>query len=225
MFCNNCGTQLPDNAKFCSSCGNSIQTVNFQKAPTLNSHLPPTQQVNPLSISKNVQRIDEYLSLFVGQKYHSYYRKAWFGGKPPTLETNKARKFTFNWAGFFLGFIWLCYRKTYFVAALIAIGLTVIDLIKMHKSSPYEYNAFGSLSVSLLGLVFSAIMGNFFYYEHCVGKVKKIISAYGSDEYMLKSQLVQQGGTTTGGAIGMSLLLFLLIILMYAFFAPRWVFV
>lgn len=28
MFCNNCGTQLPDGALFCPNCGNKFETVN-----------------------------------------------------------------------------------------------------------------------------------------------------------------------------------------------------
>lgn len=33
MFCNNCGTQLPDTASFCSKCGNAINRVYVQSPP------------------------------------------------------------------------------------------------------------------------------------------------------------------------------------------------
>jgi len=42
MFCINCGKQLPDNAKFCSDCGTSLETA--APAPTYPQQPPPIQQ-------------------------------------------------------------------------------------------------------------------------------------------------------------------------------------
>lgn len=48
MYCNNCGTQIPENSKFCLNCGTSIE--NQQSAPQV--ALPQTEEVVPV---ENVQ--------------------------------------------------------------------------------------------------------------------------------------------------------------------------
>ena len=41
MFCNKCGKELPDNATFCSGCGNKVGTAPAAAAPAANASLPP----------------------------------------------------------------------------------------------------------------------------------------------------------------------------------------
>ncbi len=41
MFCNKCGKQLPDNATFCSGCGNQVGAAPAAAAPAAPSSLPP----------------------------------------------------------------------------------------------------------------------------------------------------------------------------------------
>lgn len=45
MFCRNCGAQLPDDAKFCGTCGNLVAAAPVQK-PTQQSSLDPQGAVN-----------------------------------------------------------------------------------------------------------------------------------------------------------------------------------
>ena len=40
MFCNNCGTPMPDTAKFCPKCGTKVEQVNTPPTP----HTPPASQ-------------------------------------------------------------------------------------------------------------------------------------------------------------------------------------
>lgn len=44
MFCIHCGTQLPDNAKFCHNCGNAVSTGRTSPEPPAPQPAPPTPQ-------------------------------------------------------------------------------------------------------------------------------------------------------------------------------------
>lgn len=44
MYCIHCGTQLPDNAKFCHNCGNAISTGRTSPEPPAPQPAPPTPQ-------------------------------------------------------------------------------------------------------------------------------------------------------------------------------------
>lgn len=46
MFCENCGSQLSDNAKFCTKCGNKIILEDF-KTPQINKRAPETTKSVP----------------------------------------------------------------------------------------------------------------------------------------------------------------------------------
>lgn len=50
MFCPKCGTENPDNAKFCGSCGSAMSVVREQVQPPSSS---PQQNVNKSVVSRN----------------------------------------------------------------------------------------------------------------------------------------------------------------------------
>ena len=74
MFCTQCGQQNSDNAKFCSQCGAQIQLA------TSNKHIDGLPPVLNKSIYQTPNgyngQADEFLALFVGEKYNSYWKKA-----------------------------------------------------------------------------------------------------------------------------------------------------
>lgn len=214
MFCNQCGTQNPDNAKFCSDCGlrfvNNEPSVNLQKY----DNQYPTSNKNP---------VDSYFSLFVGEKYYSYYRDVWFSGREPNLNQRGARILSFSLPGLLCGIGWMCYRRCYFYAFTLIMILTLVDIITMHISTPLEYTSFDSFKVTLIMLVITCTQGNYLYFVYSAKKINKILKST-DDEYTRRQMLSKQGGTSGWGAFGMTLLFVILTISMYALFAPRWAF-
>ena len=61
MFCPNCGSSLPDNAKFCTNCGHSMPTASVQPAaavqPDPMQYAQPVQPVQPMQPAQPVQYI------------------------------------------------------------------------------------------------------------------------------------------------------------------------
>lgn len=47
MFCPKCGTQLPDNAEFCKSCGNQIKSKKTSESPRVSSSFSGISSVKP----------------------------------------------------------------------------------------------------------------------------------------------------------------------------------
>ncbi len=53
MFCPKCGSENPDNAKFCGSCGNSMTVVRDNVPPTVNN--PAQNYANKPPVSKELK--------------------------------------------------------------------------------------------------------------------------------------------------------------------------
>ena len=47
MYCNNCGANLPDGTKFCSSCGMPVMQQEVNLPPQQNVYQPPVQRDMP----------------------------------------------------------------------------------------------------------------------------------------------------------------------------------
>lgn len=205
MFCSQCGNENLDSAKFCANCGNN-----------LSQHVPPALASEPTDST------DGLLAGFVGDNYYGYYRDKWFKKDVPNLDSKKGVSiFGFNLAGFFLGVFWMCYRKMYGLAFMLAIAITTLDIIVMRSKGFEDYDGFDSLSFGLMAFMFTGIMGNYFYYQHSARRIHKISISI-SDPAIVRQQLAAQGGTTWFGGIGVGLLIIIMTTIMYAMFAPSW---
>ena len=224
MQCTNCGQENSRDAQVCANCDQRLANTQAQTPPPL----------TPVNISKEAQNVlhgassdaetaDTLLAAFVGEKYDSYYRDKWFKNHIPTLEKDvtKMNMRSFNVAGFFLGIFWLCYRKMYIAAALIMLAITVIDLIMMYVLGMERYNILGQSTFMMVWIVMTGILGNYLYFDHSVRQIKKTTSVT-SDLNMIREQLAKKGGTSWAGAIGVSIVIITLSVLLTYFFAPEW---
>lgn len=224
MLCNICGRENSSNVIACANCEPQLSNVQVQMPPPL----------TPNNISKEGQSVqygspadsdtaDTLLAAFVGEKYDSYYREKWFKNHIPTLDKDvtKMNMRSFNIAGLFLGVSWLCYRKMYIAAALIMFAITVIDLVMMYVLGMERYNVLGQSTFMVVWIVMTGILGNYFYFDHSVRQIQKTISVT-SDPNMMREQLAKKGGTSWAGAIGVSIVIIALSVLMTYFFAPAW---
>ncbi|ERL56558.1 zinc ribbon domain-containing protein [Psychrobacter aquaticus] len=224
MLCTNCGQENSREAVFCSNCKQRLGNTHAQTPPPL----------TPVNISKEAQsgqygsnsdsdNADTLLAAFVGEKYDSYYREKWFKNHIPTLDKDvtKMNMRSFNIAGLFLGVSWLCYRKMYIAAALIMFAITVIDLVMMYVLGMERYNVLGQSTFMVVWIVMTGILGNYLYFDHSVRQIQKITSVT-LDPNAMREQLAKKGGTSWAGAIGVSIVIIALSILMTYFFAPEW---
>jgi TM2 domain-containing membrane protein YozV len=75
MYCPECGRESPDDAKYCSSCGASLQ-VDISEDPTINQNIPNEEEkhsdVNDISVKKSpsTAAILSFLFLGSGQVYN-----------------------------------------------------------------------------------------------------------------------------------------------------------
>ena len=137
------------------------------------------------------------LSTFVGDKYSSYYEKKW--------QLNSGQLKGFNVAAFFLGVVWLIYRKMY-IYALIFIMLIGLDIwIETYYPLP---DSVGSAINIAIATTFG-ILGNTLYKTHAEKKVKEILSATSAADLQL--ELNKKGGTNLAGAIAFGTIILLII--------------
>ncbi|MEN6669551.1 DUF2628 domain-containing protein [Psychrobacter sp. B38] len=222
MRCTNCGQENSRDAQVCSNCEQRLANTQAQMPPPL----------TPVNIAKEAQSVqrgsdsdtaDTLLAAFVGEKYDSYYREKWFKNHVPTLDKDvtKMNMRSFNVAGFFLGIFWLCYRKMYIAAALIMLAITVIDLIMMYVLGMESYNVLGQSTFVFVWIVMTGILGNYLYFDHSVRQIQKTTGVT-SDPNLIREQLAKKGGTSWVGAIGVSIVIITLSVVLTYFFAPEW---
>jgi hypothetical protein len=131
--------------------------------------------------------------IFVGLKY-PYYEVKW-----AALEA-RASSYSWNWAAFFWGPLWMAYRKMYAYAwayfALVCFAQVVLHLLA------------GPSPVSLVGSFLVGFHGNAWYKQHVdkrLAEIQRISSPQTAD-----LELIRQGGTSVGAVVGFVLLLFAL---------------
>jgi hypothetical protein len=143
-FCLRCSREIVEGSLFCPYCGEKIGVVSSDSAS------------DPV--------YEEDLKTFIGRNAEKYLRKFQAFGK----EGEEGFAFTWNWPAFWLGFVWMLYRKMYlwslvaFIIALtpIAYPLTMIAwgitgnylYFRMARKKILEYRSRQSLSPSALPL-------------------------------------------------------------------------
>lgn len=224
MQCTNCGQENSRDAQFCSNCEQHFDNIHAQTPPPLTPvNIAKAAQNVPHTSPSDSDNADTLLAAFIGEKYDSYYRDKWFKNHVPTLDKDitKMNMRSFNVAGFFLGMFWLCYRKMYIAAALIMLAITVIDLIMMYVLGMESYNVLGQSTFVFVWIVMTGILGNYLYFDHSVRQIQKTTSVT-SDPNIIREQLAEKGGTSWVGAIGVSIVIIILSVVLTYFFAPEW---
>ena len=208
MFCSQCGHENTGNGNYCTGCGGNL-------TPSLAGMGSFSQARQAASPSDTVED-SAALASFVGEKYESYYRGKWLDDKGD--QKTGVGVYSFNVAGFFLTVYWLCYRKMYGTAFMLALVLPLFDIIMMYVKGAGGYDAIDGMLYGLLWVFATGLLGNHFYLKHASKKIKKM-SAGGS---LSREQLARTGGTSLAGSLVFGTLIALLIMLIYLLFAPSW---
>lgn len=185
MFCVNCGQQLSDEAKFCTTCGRPVNPLGPTPGETAtHSSMSPSETSNShtRSVDESIpstEITDQELSAVVGSRADYYLRKwSLIDPEKPLV------KGTWNWPAFFFTIFWFLYRKMY----LYAIVLVIVDLVAVLLS--YRGSVMGII-VSVL----SGRMANGLYFMFAKNRIRKIKSTHPNREKQL-STIASQGGTS-----------------------------
>lgn len=140
----------------------------------------------PLSPTAELDVNDDYLkTLFVGDKYQKYYQEKF------NKITPKKTMSGFNIAAFFLGIIWLFYRKMYALGFIMIGVLFLIGWIETY----FNINGYGS-SIGLA--VMFGMLGNSFYKQHVEKQIAKVKA---QQVVFIEQELQLRGGTNLWAAL------------------------
>lgn len=224
MLCTQCGQENPLDAKFCVNCGHQLFGGHHQTPPPLTSaNIAKPVHDASLNTHFGAEAADNLLAAFVGDKYDGYYREKWFQDSKPHLEISEKdrQRPKMNLAGFFLGVSWLSYRKMYKIALFMMLGISLLDTALMYVLGEQTYNAMSSSIFLGIGIVVTGLFGNYLYLRHSAQHIKKI-TASSSDQNAVREKLEKAGGTSWLGAIGFTLLLIIMSVLISYFLGPDW---
>lgn len=176
-------------------------TENEQALPNENpyaspGYIPIDAQANP---AESVEEND--IRAFVGQNKH-YYVDKWRSSRRPSGAG-------FNWAAFFLGGLWLAYRKMY-VAATIFYTFILLESVAGHvlfvvvlgkEDVPAGLGRAIGLGVALV----CGASGNRWYLSHA-RKVISEVRARQMEDDAVADELSRRGGTSVGASLGFACL-------------------
>jgi hypothetical protein len=130
---------------------------------------------------------DDAIQNFVGKNYEYYQRKWVFARTPAALKG-------FNVAAFFLGVVWMVYRKMYMYAAIV-FGLLLLDAV-VESFLPLPE----AIGKGLTWGIYAAfgLLGNYMYKIHVDEKISQITAAFPIEQ--VDAELAKQGGVNLAGA-------------------------
>lgn len=181
LYCSKCGEKQNIGANFCSGCGSPLKKLD--------------EKTQGSGLQDNELTEVDALGLYVGDNSDYYFEK-W------GVFEGAIKKSSWNWAAFFLIFLWLGYRKMYKVIVGIILIWLVTDVILYSLDS---YSEGTDLLIGIITGVFLGMKGNFLYYKQASAKIKK----FSTNGKFSKQEIVNSGGRSTlgiFGAIGMLLL-------------------
>ncbi len=179
--------------------------------PNENPYASPTTH-SSLDMSEGTASEFDELRCFVGNNANYYLRK-W-----SSVLKSQGGTCGFNWAGFFLTVFWLAYRKMYLPAFLLFAIMTVEsigeELLFIWYLGYEETPNAVVLGVGLLIGTTVGFFGNAWYLAHARKAILEVRSR-GLDEAMTRQTLSNRGGTHLLNALGLFLLYFIILFVVF----------
>lgn len=162
----------------------------YETLSDTNSRKIYDKQLEQISTSpKEAPLFDISSEIFIAKK-HEYFARKW-----KILEQKKTH-LSWNWAASLLGCSWMAYRKMY-LKSFIVFG---IDATLAVSSSMLNFPLWLSWGVTIGIGATLGLLGNYWYMLHVEKNVKEITAAYPPEH--VDAELILQGGTNIGAAIG-----------------------
>ena len=176
MICLKCGNEIKENEQICSKCGYNKDTISNQDNPfgVKNQGIYNPNSVNKEEAEKKLEHEKQFNSLveiYIGSKYHNF------------------KKGSFSWCAFFLGPLYIAYRKMISVSIIVYLINIFITLFFGSKIIIY-------LIVSLIFNLFLGLSFKKIYYEDSIEQVGKIKKNNQDMGYNQLSEIVKAKGGT-----------------------------
>jgi hypothetical protein len=134
----------------------------------------------------NNNDIQDYIGLFVGKKYHTYYEKKW--------NNRHSRKLflSFNISAFLFDYVWFLYRKMYVEGVVIyiipAIIFNILLIFKIH------YILLVFLFITLIFKLLIGFLGNYLFLRNVRVSILKLTKEnnYNLFEYLKNRKCVNK---------------------------------
>lgn len=165
MFCEKCGTMVPDGTKFCTSCGAPIPEVQPQQADVMQAQ--PNQILQaPVAAQSNgqytYQTYGEANGAYAGQNNGQAYGAGYANGQPYGAADNIKTISTWSLVLGILSIVFSIALIYVFglLAALVSIGMGVVGIILSIKVRKASFNTKGTsaLVCSIVGITLGVIM-------------------------------------------------------------------
>lgn len=166
--------------------------------PVLTAAIPPVAGERPATAHTLTRQ--EAIKIFVGNN-HDYFERKW-------AETaQKKQQLSWSWAACLVGFGWMGFRKMY-LYSWIFIGVVTAEVIaELAIGVPSAISSSINLGIAIA----FGLKGNVWYQQHVHQRVDQILASY--SPYQARIELVRQGGTNIGAAIGFVVGLFVLLMM------------
>ncbi len=194
MFCQQCGTENNDNAKFCFKCGAPLHVVCVTDQSQLNQQ-QETIVTNTQKISYDKDQDTKLLEAFIGKPEKvDFYAKAF---KKFDIE---GKKWHWSWWAAFMNIPFLFHRKIYIPAILLTVFFVSVSNVVLYKISTNPYliitNPLLANLPSLLSIVVFILLGGYginLVYNNFV-KLKNEISMQIPDSIQQVQEMQKRGG-------------------------------
>ncbi|MGD9853043.1 MAG: DUF2628 domain-containing protein [Nitrospirales bacterium] len=195
--CPACSQEVPDEAKFCLHCGQTLAISDPDPDPT-----PQPEEISQVQLweafvgpSKSLQ-----FSMKEGWGWRPAFK--YYQEKFAQIETPSGPRFVLSWnwpAALFDSFLWFLYRKMYLFALLYAVLPAMAIFLT------------GDMSVGLVSRMLAGGSANYLYYWHVRDKIQRIMALPAMDA-QARTQLIREEGGVQPYVLWLGVALHLLMI-------------
>ncbi|WLV24476.1 DUF2628 domain-containing protein [Aciduricibacillus chroicocephali] len=174
MYCEECGVELLEQAKFCPKCGEAVG-VNEQA---------PIEEIS--ASAESVHTSEHGKQFYFVRSNQEYYFNKW------------KKENSWNWVAFFFAPFWLGYRKMYKLI-FILFGIYILFDIMMLRISGFNEDSLNN-ALGMGAAIFFGLRGNDLYRKHMKRKISEIEAVTEPGSNQLR-KIEAAGGTNAFGIL------------------------
>ena len=180
--CPACSQEVPDEARFCLHCG---QTLAIPEEPEPGPEPIPQPELSRAQLWEAFVGPNKSLQFSMKEGWSWRPAFKYYKEKFTQIETPDGPKFVLSWnwpAALFDSFLWFLYRKMYLFALLYAVLPAVAIFLT------------GDMSVGLVSRMLAGGSANYLYYWHVRDKIQRIMALPAMEDQARTQLLREEGG-------------------------------